>query len=147
MLGPRWFQVLSMGGGPAVVVGAAIVHTDGVDFRLLHPLWLAMGLFVAIPGIYAALLTVLAEAQLRDTSWFLRAPKVLACAPLALWIPLAPLLVALILAWVASQGLRRTRLGESALTHPATSWSARLGLAVIFGFSVVDLGSDATALM
>ena len=80
----------------------------------------------------------------------LRYPKPpfrLACAPLALWIPLAPLLVALILAWVASQGLRRTWLGESALTHPATSWSARLGLAVIFGFSVVDLGSDATALM
>jgi hypothetical protein len=34
-VGPHWSQVLSISAGPAVVVGAAIVHTDGVDFRLL----------------------------------------------------------------------------------------------------------------
>lgn len=51
MIGPHWFQVLSVAGGPAVVVGAVLVHTNGVDFRLLGPAWLAIGLFVAIPGV------------------------------------------------------------------------------------------------
>lgn len=62
--GPRWFQVLTVAVGPAVVVGALIVHTDGVDFRLLEPTWLAIGLFVAIPGVYAALITLLGEQVL-----------------------------------------------------------------------------------
>src|SRR5262245_33918355 len=31
-IGPRWFQILAIGGGPAVVVGALIVHTDGSIF-------------------------------------------------------------------------------------------------------------------
>lgn len=32
MIGPRWFQVLSISVGPAVVMGSQIVHTNGVDF-------------------------------------------------------------------------------------------------------------------
>src|SRR5688500_2198501 len=60
MIGPRWFQVLSVAGGAGVVAGAVIVHTDGVDFRLLDPAWLAIALFVAIPGTYAGLLTLAA---------------------------------------------------------------------------------------
>jgi hypothetical protein len=77
-IGPRWFQVLTIGAGPAVVVGAMIVHTNGVDFRLLEPTWLAIGLFVAIPGIYAALLTLLAERVLHPGGWWERAPFPLA---------------------------------------------------------------------
>ena len=48
MIGPRWFQVLSISLGPAVVVGALLVHPEGVDFTLLRPRWLAIALFVAI---------------------------------------------------------------------------------------------------
>ena len=147
MLGPRWFQVLSVAGGPAVVVGAGIVHTDGVDFRLLGPAWLAIGLFVAIPGVYTALLTLVAERQLTENSWSARAPFTLAAAPLALWIPLAPLLGVLILLWASGEGLRRTRRGAAALGHPATRWAARLGLATIFALSLIDLGKDTTTLM
>ncbi len=63
MFGPRWWQVLSISVGPAVVVGSMLVHRDGVDFTL-QPVWLAVALFAAIPGAYAALLTVLAERWL-----------------------------------------------------------------------------------
>jgi len=45
MIGPRWFQVLSISVGPAVVVGEMLVHTDGVDFTLLEPAGLAIALF------------------------------------------------------------------------------------------------------
>lgn len=74
MIGPRWFQVLSISVGPAVVVGAIIVHVDGVDFALLEPLWLAVGLFIAIPLVYSALLTLLAEHWIGSDGWFARAP-------------------------------------------------------------------------
>jgi hypothetical protein len=147
MLGPRWFQVLSVAGGPAVVVGAAIVHTDGVDFQLLDPPWLAIGLFVAIPGVYAALLTVFAERWLKESGWFSWAPLLLAAPPLALWIPLFPLLAALVLLWASREGLRQSPRVAGVLTHAATAWAARLGLAVIFAQSLVDLGRDAAELI
>ena len=41
MVGPGWFRLLSISLGPAVVIGAILVHTDGVDFNLLEPVWLA----------------------------------------------------------------------------------------------------------
>jgi len=146
-VGPRWFQVLCLGGGPAVVVGAAIVHPDGVDFRLLGPPLLTIGLFVAIPGVYAALLTVLAERLLDEDGWFARAPLMLAALPLALWIPLAPLLAILVLLWASGEGLHRTSRGATALGHPAMAWAARLGLAAIFVLSLVDLGKDVNELI
>ena len=146
-VGPHWFQVLSIAGGPAVVVGAALVHTDGVDFRLLGPPCLTIGLFVAIPGVYAALLTVLAERLLEESSWFAHAPITFAAAPLALWIPLAPLLGVLVLLWASGERMRRTPRGATALGHPVMVWAARLGLAGIFVLGLVDLGKDATELM
>lgn len=64
MIGPRWFQLVSIGLGPAIVVGDMLVHTDGVDFLVLDPLWLAVALFVLIPGLYAVTLSLLAERWL-----------------------------------------------------------------------------------
>jgi len=146
-VGPHWFQLLSIAGGPAVVVGAAIVHTDGVDFRVLSPPWLTIGLFVAIPGVYSVLLTLVAERLLQENNWFARAPIMFAAAPLALWIPLAPLLSVLVLLWALGEGMRRTSPGATALGHPAMAWTARIGLATIFVVSLVDLGRDATELL
>lgn len=146
-VGPYWFQVLSISVGPAVVIGAAIVHTDGVDFRLLGPSWLTIGLFVVLPGVYAALLTLFAEPLLEADSWFAHAPILFAAVPLVLWIPLAPLLGILVLLWALYEGMRRTPRGATALGHPVTAWAARLGLAFIFVLSLVDLGRDAAELM
>ena len=66
MIGPRWFPLVSISVGPAVVVGSQIVHPDGVDFTTLDPALLGIALFVVIPGVYAALLAVLAERWLDD---------------------------------------------------------------------------------
>ncbi|HEX5862302.1 MAG TPA: hypothetical protein VFY58_10690, partial [Nocardioides sp.] len=41
MVGPDWFRLLSISVGPAVVIGAIVVHIEGVDFRVLDPAWLA----------------------------------------------------------------------------------------------------------
>jgi hypothetical protein len=37
-----------------LAAGAAIVHVDGVDFRFLEPLWLAVALFTLLPAAWAA---------------------------------------------------------------------------------------------
>jgi hypothetical protein len=48
----------------ALVGGAQFVHPDGADFQLLEPAWLGIALFVALPGLAAALVVVLAERWL-----------------------------------------------------------------------------------
>src|SRR5262245_37534087 len=142
MLGPRWFQVLSISVGPAVVVGSQIVHTDGVDFTL-DPALLAIALFMLIPGVYAALLTLLAERWLADDGPFTRSPTWVALLPLLLWIPIAPLLGVLVLGLVAVEAVRRTNRGAAVLAHPAWAHAARAALTVLFVLCLVDLIQDA----
>jgi hypothetical protein len=146
MIGPRWFQVLSIGVGPAVVVGSVIVHTDGVDFTL-DPAWLAIALFVAIPGGYAALLTVVAERWLADDGGWSHVSRVPALVPLLLWLPLAPAL-GVVLAITTVLALAR-RVGPFArlLAAPATAWVARAALAVVFALALVELVGDAQYLV
>ena len=40
--------------------------TDGVDFRFLDPVWLTVGLFVLIPGLWGATVVVVTERLLRS---------------------------------------------------------------------------------
>jgi hypothetical protein len=147
MIGPRWFQLLSISVGPAIVVGAVLVHPSGVDFTFLGPVWLAVALFVAIPGVYAAFLTLLADRWLNakeHPSWRRR---VLFTASLILWIPLAPILLLGALGWFLSELLRR-RIGADVLhSNPPIAWILRLGLALLFLVSLADLTRDISELI
>lgn len=147
MLGPRWFQVLSVSVGSAVVVSdVLLVHTDGVDFRLLQPAWLGIALFVALPAAYAAVLTLLAERWLDPEGPFLRARRTVGLAPLLLWLPIAPLLALLLLAWLLGQAVRRVPSGARLLTHPMFAWSFRVTLTVLFVVSLASLAGKTAAL-
>src|SRR4051812_27077656 len=53
----------------ALVGGSLFVHDDGVDFTVLEPAILAIALFVALPGIAAALVVLLAERWSAATPW------------------------------------------------------------------------------
>jgi len=64
--GPRWFRVLSMPVGATIVVGSMLVHSDGVDFTLLQPLWLAVAMTLAVPFLYTLLVAFLADRWLGD---------------------------------------------------------------------------------
>jgi len=146
MIGPRWFQVLTISVGPAVVVGAGIVNPDRVDFTQLRPRWLAVALFVLIPGLYAVLLTIICERWLSPEGGFLRAPLPAALAPLILWLPIAPALVAGALGWLGVEALRRRSATQ---TLVETRWAprlARLALTVIFASSLADLVRDVAVL-
>ncbi|MGY0234398.1 hypothetical protein [Longispora urticae] len=142
VFGPRWFQVLSLSLGPAVVVGSLVVHVDGVDFTLLGPPLLAVALFVALPGIYAALLTVLAERWLAPDGPFARGRRLPTLAPLLLWIPLAPVPVVLAAGWLFTRWVRPpARIRELALGV------ARTGLVVLFSVSLYALVRDTVRLL
>jgi hypothetical protein len=140
-LGPRWFQLLSLGGGAGVVVCAVLVHSDGIDFTLLRPLWLAVGLFLALPVLYVVLLTVLGERVLRvddpaadSRLWWLG---------LLPWLPLFPGLL-LLAAGRAAYVVLRPRLAAPAVTGLA--WAARAVLFALFLWAAADIGRDVEAL-
>lgn len=62
LLGGRTSLVASgVGVAVALGAGASIVHTDGVDFRFLEPLWLSIGLFVFLPGAWAISVVVITD--------------------------------------------------------------------------------------
>jgi hypothetical protein len=146
MVGPRWFRILSISVGPAVVVGSQLVHPDGVDF-FLDPAWLAIAMFVAIPGVYAALLTVVSERWLSAEGGLFTTPLWLAAVPLLLWIPLAPFLAVLLLGLAVLEGVRRTRRGEAVLGHPLAAWVARGALGAVFLVALVELIRDTSVLV
>jgi hypothetical protein len=81
--GPAWFRTASIVVGPAVVVGSMLVHTDGIDFRVLEPTWLAIGLFVALPGLFAFVVSGLVDHWLRDDAWPQRTKRVWAAGLVA----------------------------------------------------------------
>ncbi len=69
LIGPIWFRRLTTGLASAAVVGSMLVHADGIDFTLLKPTWLAIGLFVALPGVFGALIGSAVEAVSKPDSW------------------------------------------------------------------------------
>jgi hypothetical protein len=52
----------------ASIGGSQFVHTDGIAFTLLDPLWLAVLSFVLLPGLAALVVVLLAERWLGDDS-------------------------------------------------------------------------------
>lgn len=140
-VGPSWFWVMSVSLGSGVVVGALIVHTDGVDFTLLQPVPLTVGLFVAIPALYGALLALVAEHWLAADGWSARRSLRAVLPTLLLWLPVLPLLPVLAALWLASEWLRR-QLAPLHRFGPWLSWLARAVLAVVVVLAAEDLVGD-----
>ncbi len=106
LIGPRWFRRFTTAAASGVVVGAMLLHSDGIDFTVLKPTWLAMGLFVLLPAWFGLAIAVVYDAVARPGSWttggrrrwlvpvLLVAPFPLALVPL---IVIAPLVLVLAL--------------------------------------------------
>jgi hypothetical protein len=75
LIGPLWFRRVTTGVAAAVVAGSALVHADGIDFTLLQPTWLAIGLFVALPGVFGVLIGSSVDAVSRPGSWTARGKR------------------------------------------------------------------------
>ncbi len=72
LIGPLWFRRLTTGLASAVVAGSMLVHDNGIDFHLLQPTWLAIGLFVALPGVFGIAIAATVDAVRRPGSWTMR---------------------------------------------------------------------------
>jgi hypothetical protein len=144
-IGPAWFQRTSIAVGSAVVVGAMLVHTDGIDFRVLDPVWLAIAMFVALPGLYALGVSLLADRWLADGSWFLTGSRwrLVTLTPLVLTAPAAPLVALLAVGYLAA----RTRPVRRMLDTGWPAQIARVALAVIFAVALGDLIRDTATLL
>lgn len=129
----------------ATVGGSLIVHADGVDFRLLEPAWLAVGLFVVIPAATAALMATWVVRW--DRWWFTRRRRTVAAAlPLGLLVPLiVPIAIAatgVVVVAAASQS-RTIRLAGTRLGPPV----GLAGLAIVAALSSWALFNDITEIL
>jgi hypothetical protein len=69
--GPPWFRTATIALGSVLVIGPMMVHTDGVDFNRLQPIWLAVVMTLSVPLLSALLVTWLGDRWLGDgpTVW------------------------------------------------------------------------------
>lgn len=95
LIGPQWFRRLTIGTAAGIVAGSMLVHADGIDFTVLKPKWLAIGLFILLPALFAIAIGAVVDAVDRPDSWTARGlwkwllpVIVVACVPFIL-IPLA----------------------------------------------------------
>ncbi len=95
LLGPTWFRRATVGFTAGVIVGSMLVHADGVDFVLLEPLWLAVGLFVALPTVMGVALAIAVDRAASPATESAPGPRRL-FVPLALTILVLPSLVVIV---------------------------------------------------
>ena len=69
LIGPSWFRRLTTGLSAGAVAGAMLVHSDGIDFTVLKPTWLAIGLFVALPVMFGVVVGIVVDAVRSPGSW------------------------------------------------------------------------------
>lgn len=139
MIGPPWFRLLSISVGPGVVVGAILVHTTGIDFHVLRPLWLTIGSFVLLPVVFCAALHLIAERALSHGGVQSMPLQVLG---VTLSIVALPLTLVLSIGWLVARALH----GDDTLSTTAAAWFVRALLAFVFVMAVIDLCSDAKTL-
>ncbi len=68
--GPRWWRLVSVPLAITILVSSALIHADGVDFRVLHPLGLALLLTAGVPVIATSILTWLGDRWIGSDETF-----------------------------------------------------------------------------
>lgn len=129
----------------ATVGGSLILHADGVDFNLLEPTWLAVGMFIAIPGGGAALMAAWVESW--DRWWFTDRRRTIAAAlPTVVLVPLilpvVVVAVAVVVVSIASQSVR-LRAAVRLVGPPI----GQAGLVIVAALSSWALFNDITEIL
>lgn len=69
LIGPTWFRRVTTAAASGAVAGSMLVHSDGIDFRVLKPMWLAIGLFILLPAVFGAAIGPVVDRVSRSSSW------------------------------------------------------------------------------
>lgn len=70
LVGPTWVVATAVTLTAGVFGGGALVTVEGIDFRILEPLGLAVGLFVLIPALWGATIGLVTDRLLRSEAVF-----------------------------------------------------------------------------
>jgi hypothetical protein len=145
---PRRARPWAMGTLSCLVGGSLVVEPGRPDFSVLEPLWLAVVLFLALPGVYGVLVALVIEALLDRSSpaaerqWWAAA---LAVALLVLCGPPGIILLCLMLALFALQR-RRPGMGR-VWRSPYTIWTARVLLLGMGLLALMDVVSGVSQIL
>jgi hypothetical protein len=146
----RWLpaqqRALSTAVVAAAVGGSLFIEPGGVDFTRLAPLWLAIALFVALPGLYGFALSRTAE-RLMDNDSVLHRVGWWGVAPVAVLVLAGPLAVALVLAGAAWGAARRYPKILQWWRSGSVTYVGRFVLAAMTIFAAVQLLRDATEIL
>lgn len=148
LIGPMWFRRVTVASACAAVVGSMLVHDEGVDFHFLTPTWLAIGLFVALPGLFGLLIGPWVDHVARHESWPTARwarwalPIVLvACFPLTLFVVVPA--AAVLFVWVTVRSFPPVRSVRRSGPFTVAVQGLWLGIAA---WGLVSLVGDITAI-
>lgn len=143
LIGPMWFRRFTTAAASAVVVGSMLVHADGIDFRLLKPTWLAIGLFVALPAVFGGMIGPVVDRVASPDSWTRQGRRIWA-VPLAVVVPfplmIVPIAFAVVLVTVLMAIDEATPIARLRLTigYRVVVRGAWLGIAVVGLFALIE---------
>lgn len=139
---PRRLRLPLWVAASAALVGATVVHEDGVDFTLLEPVSLAIALFVAVPAAAAALVVVLVERWADREPFADRRLRVIVVAAAA-----AGTFALVLGAAVGAVALVGRRTGVERRLRPIALVGAPLAVAAVTAVSAVQLVGTASRLL
>jgi hypothetical protein len=139
LIGPGWFRSFTFAFTAGVFVGAMVIKDDGVDFHVLEPTWLAIGLFVAVPAIVGAVVPLVVDAvAARGPS---RRSWLIELALQVVFFQSAPINAIIVVAIAAGLSLRRALLDPIRRSHVAM-WLFRAAFMFFPIAGVIMLGQD-----
>jgi hypothetical protein len=142
----RWMP-LAWGVAGGAVGGALFIHTDGIDFNLLEPAWLAVALFVVIPASGGLLIALLVELYHRGfwwRRWGVTALALIPALPAVLFFPVALTAATIGLVWLSAMQRERTRRLHQWLPSRVAAWTV---FAVVVAISLTKVTSDTRELL
>lgn len=147
LIGPTWFRRATVGVTAGVLVGAMLIHSDGVDFTVLGPLWFAVVLFIALPALSGVALTITVDTVAKPDSWT-AARRWRWVLPLLLVLLVPPSLVVIVPVCVVVAALLplRRRLLVPLQESTAATYAVRAAFTTIPLFGLLALSQDLTDL-
>jgi len=148
LIGPTWLRRSTTGLAAGAVAGSMLIHPDGVDFAVLRPTWLAVGLFVALPMSFGVVIGVAVDS-LERTERATPSGRRQAILPIVL-VALFPLsvfiLVLVTLGLFACWAFRTLPIVQRLREAHAYGFAVRAAWLVIALLGVLALVSDVRAL-
>jgi hypothetical protein len=148
LIGPTWFRRVTTGAAAAAVVGSILIHSDGIDFTLLKPTWLAIALFIALPGVFGTFIGSCVDAVSQRDSWTSRGRRrwvlpliAVACFPLT--VPVLLFAAVILAVWSAARELEVVKRIRGARLYALAVRSLWLVIAMV---GLVALINDTRAL-